>query len=84
MVSETVHYKRGVSQQFSLPSFKINFSDWKEEDVSDGHSAKIISLFYVKLIGVFLLCTSVFKIRFLYVDNKKKKNKEKKGIDICM
>ncbi|XP_046691216.1 E3 ubiquitin-protein ligase MGRN1b isoform X2 [Silurus meridionalis] len=34
MVSETVHYKRGVSQQFSLPSFKINFSEWKEEDLN--------------------------------------------------
>lgn len=34
MASETVHYKRGVSQQFSMPSFKIDFSEWKEEDVS--------------------------------------------------
>ncbi|KAG9334997.1 hypothetical protein JZ751_006220 [Albula glossodonta] len=34
MVSETVHYKRGVSQQFSLPSFKIDFSEWKEEDLN--------------------------------------------------
>lgn len=34
MVSETVHYKRGVSQHFSMPSFKIDFSEWKEEDVS--------------------------------------------------
>lgn len=34
MSSETVHYKRGVSQQFSMPSFKIDFSEWKEEDVS--------------------------------------------------
>lgn len=32
--SETVHYKRGVSQQFSLPSFKIDFSDWKDDEVS--------------------------------------------------
>lgn len=32
--SETVHYKRGVSQQFSLPSFKIDFSDWKDEEVT--------------------------------------------------
>ncbi|XP_025921033.1 E3 ubiquitin-protein ligase MGRN1 isoform X5 [Apteryx rowi] len=30
--SETVHYKRGVSQQFSLPSFKIDFSDWKDDE----------------------------------------------------
>ncbi|TSZ68968.1 putative E3 ubiquitin-protein ligase MGRN1 [Bagarius yarrelli] len=36
MVSETVHYKRGVSQQFSLPSFKISFSEWKEEDRKTG------------------------------------------------
>lgn len=36
LVSETVHYKRGVSQQFSMPSFKIDFSEWKEEDVSIG------------------------------------------------
>uniref|UniRef100_A0AAY4CR57 E3 ubiquitin-protein ligase n=1 Tax=Denticeps clupeoides TaxID=299321 RepID=A0AAY4CR57_9TELE len=34
MISETVHYKRGVSQQFSLPSFKIDFSEWKEEDLN--------------------------------------------------
>lgn len=34
LVSETVHYKRGVSQQFSMPSFKIDFNEWKEEDVS--------------------------------------------------
>lgn len=34
LVSETVYYKRGVSQQFTLPSFKIDFSEWKEEDVS--------------------------------------------------
>lgn len=32
--SETVHYKRGVSQQFSLPSFKINFSEWKDDEVT--------------------------------------------------
>lgn len=37
LVSETVHYKRGVSQQFSMPSFKIDFSEWKEEDVSVGN-----------------------------------------------
>ncbi|XP_039632362.1 probable E3 ubiquitin-protein ligase MGRN1 isoform X1 [Polypterus senegalus] len=34
MISETVHYKRGVSQQFSLPSFKIDFVDWKEEELN--------------------------------------------------
>lgn len=34
MVSETVHCKRGVSQQFSLPSFRIDFSEWKEEDLN--------------------------------------------------
>uniref|UniRef100_A0A4W6C4Q8 E3 ubiquitin-protein ligase n=1 Tax=Lates calcarifer TaxID=8187 RepID=A0A4W6C4Q8_LATCA len=34
MASETVHYKRGVSQQFSMPSFKIDFSEWKEEDLN--------------------------------------------------
>lgn len=32
--SETVHYKRGVSQHFSLPSFKIDFSEWKDEEVT--------------------------------------------------
>lgn len=36
--SETVHYKRGVSQQFSLPSFKIDFSDWKDDEVSPSQS----------------------------------------------
>ncbi|KAM8844940.1 E3 ubiquitin-protein ligase MGRN1b isoform 2-T2 [Spinachia spinachia] len=34
LVSETVHYKRGVSQQFSMPSFKIDLSEWKEEDLN--------------------------------------------------
>ncbi|XP_077590209.1 E3 ubiquitin-protein ligase MGRN1b isoform X1 [Stigmatopora nigra] len=34
MASETVHYKRGVSQQFSMPSFKIDFNEWKEEDLN--------------------------------------------------
>ncbi|XP_031420698.1 E3 ubiquitin-protein ligase MGRN1b isoform X5 [Clupea harengus] len=34
LVSETVHHKRGVSQQFSLPSFKIDFTEWKEEDLN--------------------------------------------------
>lgn len=32
--SETVHYKRGVSQHFSLPSFKIDFSEWKDDEVT--------------------------------------------------
>ncbi|XP_004705899.1 E3 ubiquitin-protein ligase MGRN1 isoform X1 [Echinops telfairi] len=32
--SETVHYKRGVGQQFSLPSFKIDFSEWKEDELN--------------------------------------------------
>uniref|UniRef100_A0A8C5EGR1 E3 ubiquitin-protein ligase n=1 Tax=Gouania willdenowi TaxID=441366 RepID=A0A8C5EGR1_GOUWI len=34
MVSETVHYKRGVSQQFSMPSFKMDINEWKEEDLN--------------------------------------------------
>lgn len=37
--SETVHYKRGVSQQFSLPSFKIDFSEWKDDEVTLGSSS---------------------------------------------
>ncbi|ELK34685.1 E3 ubiquitin-protein ligase MGRN1 [Myotis davidii] len=37
--SETVHYKRGVSQQFSLPSFKIDFSEWKDDECSLTHLA---------------------------------------------
>ncbi|XP_062999271.1 E3 ubiquitin-protein ligase MGRN1 [Elgaria multicarinata webbii] len=32
--SETVHFKRGLSQQFSLPSFKIDFSDWKDDELN--------------------------------------------------
>nr|XP_033818851.1 E3 ubiquitin-protein ligase MGRN1 isoform X3 [Geotrypetes seraphini] len=32
--SETVHYKRGVNQQFSLPSFKIDFSEWKDDELN--------------------------------------------------
>ncbi|TRY83983.1 hypothetical protein DNTS_006299 [Danionella cerebrum] len=34
MVSQTVHYKRGINQQFSLPSFKIDFSKWKPEELN--------------------------------------------------
>uniref|UniRef100_A0A671RJH9 E3 ubiquitin-protein ligase n=1 Tax=Sinocyclocheilus anshuiensis TaxID=1608454 RepID=A0A671RJH9_9TELE len=34
MVSETVHYKRGINQQFSLPSFKIDFTKWKPEELN--------------------------------------------------
>lgn len=34
--SETVRYKRGLSRQFSLPSFKIDFSEWKDEEVTSG------------------------------------------------
>ncbi|XP_062914879.1 E3 ubiquitin-protein ligase MGRN1-like isoform X4 [Mobula hypostoma] len=34
MQSETIHYKRGVSQHFSLPSFKIDFSEWKEDELN--------------------------------------------------
>lgn len=33
MASETVCYKRGINQQFSLPSFKIDFTRWKPEEV---------------------------------------------------
>lgn len=32
--SETVHYKRGVSQQFCLPSHTVDPSEWAEEEVS--------------------------------------------------
>lgn len=32
--SETVHYKRGVSQQFSMPTFKIDFATWKEDELN--------------------------------------------------
>nr|XP_023413177.1 E3 ubiquitin-protein ligase MGRN1 isoform X7 [Loxodonta africana] len=32
--SETIHYKRGVGQQFSLPSFKIDFSEWKDDELN--------------------------------------------------
>uniref|UniRef100_G1DG22 E3 ubiquitin-protein ligase n=1 Tax=Capra hircus TaxID=9925 RepID=G1DG22_CAPHI len=32
--SETVHYNRGVSQQISLPSFKIDFSEWKDDELN--------------------------------------------------
>ncbi|XP_036428974.1 probable E3 ubiquitin-protein ligase MGRN1 isoform X1 [Colossoma macropomum] len=34
LVSETVHYKRGINQQFSLPSFKIDFTKWKPEELN--------------------------------------------------
>lgn len=32
--SETVHYKRGVCQQFCLPSHTVDPSEWTEEEVS--------------------------------------------------
>lgn len=31
--SETVHYKRGVCQQFCLPSHTVDPSEWTEEEV---------------------------------------------------
>ncbi|GAA6101039.1 probable E3 ubiquitin-protein ligase MGRN1 isoform X1 [Tachysurus ichikawai] len=34
MASETVCYKRGINQQFSLPSFKIDFTRWKPEELN--------------------------------------------------
>ncbi len=32
--SETVHFKRGVCQQFCLPSHYINLSEWADEEVT--------------------------------------------------
>lgn len=32
--SETVHFKRGVCQQFCLPSHTVNLSEWADEEVS--------------------------------------------------
>lgn len=46
--SETVHYKRGVSQQFSLPSFKIDFSEWKDDEVTLGNSSGAQTYLQVK------------------------------------
>ncbi|XP_062859227.1 probable E3 ubiquitin-protein ligase MGRN1 isoform X2 [Trichomycterus rosablanca] len=34
MASETVCYKKGINQQFSLPSFKIDFAKWKAEELN--------------------------------------------------
>lgn len=31
--SETVHFKRGVSQQFCLPSHSINLTEWADEEL---------------------------------------------------
>ncbi|KAL2101795.1 hypothetical protein ACEWY4_003556 [Coilia grayii] len=31
--SETVHFKRGVCQQFSLPSHSVNLSEWADEEL---------------------------------------------------
>uniref|UniRef100_A0A9J7YW74 E3 ubiquitin-protein ligase n=1 Tax=Cyprinus carpio carpio TaxID=630221 RepID=A0A9J7YW74_CYPCA len=61
LVSETVYYKRGVSQQFTLPSFKIDFSEWKEEDVSTfslvqyclGHAHVLLAAFERHVDGSF-------------------------------
>ncbi|OCT58247.1 mahogunin ring finger 1, E3 ubiquitin protein ligase S homeolog isoform X1 [Xenopus laevis] len=32
--SQTVYFKRGLSQHFSLTSFKIDFSGWKDEELN--------------------------------------------------
>uniref|UniRef100_A0A8C5PLZ3 E3 ubiquitin-protein ligase n=1 Tax=Leptobrachium leishanense TaxID=445787 RepID=A0A8C5PLZ3_9ANUR len=32
--SQTVYYKRGLSQHFSLPAFKMDLSDWKDEELN--------------------------------------------------
>lgn len=32
--SETVHFKRGVCQQFCLPSHYVNLSEWADEEVT--------------------------------------------------
>uniref|UniRef100_A0A8D0CMJ0 E3 ubiquitin-protein ligase n=1 Tax=Sander lucioperca TaxID=283035 RepID=A0A8D0CMJ0_SANLU len=56
LVSETVHYKRGVSQQFSMPSFKLDFCEWKEEDVSMyclGHAHVLLAAFERHVDGSF-------------------------------
>uniref|UniRef100_A0A8C2IZ00 E3 ubiquitin-protein ligase n=1 Tax=Cyprinus carpio TaxID=7962 RepID=A0A8C2IZ00_CYPCA len=57
LVSETVYYKRGVSQQFTLPSFKIDFSEWKEDDVSIfnclGHAHVLLAAFERHVDGSF-------------------------------
>ncbi|XP_053550613.1 E3 ubiquitin-protein ligase MGRN1 [Bombina bombina] len=34
LISQTVYYKRGLSQHFSLPSFKIDLSDWKDDELN--------------------------------------------------
>lgn len=31
--SETVHFKRGVCQQFCLPSHTVNLSEWADDEV---------------------------------------------------
>ena len=35
--SETVRYKRGVCQQFCLPSHTVDLSEWAEDEVSCHH-----------------------------------------------
>ncbi|XP_071975784.1 E3 ubiquitin-protein ligase MGRN1 [Engystomops pustulosus] len=32
--SQTVYYKRGLSQHFSLPAFKMDFNDWKDDELN--------------------------------------------------
>lgn len=34
MSSETVYYKKGINQQFSMSSFKIDFTKWKPEELN--------------------------------------------------
>ncbi|KAL2078168.1 hypothetical protein ACEWY4_025853 [Coilia grayii] len=34
LASETVHYKRGINQHYSVPSFKIDFTKWKPEELN--------------------------------------------------
>ncbi|XP_043542157.1 E3 ubiquitin ligase RNF157-like [Chiloscyllium plagiosum] len=39
--SETVHYKRGVCQQFCLPSHTIDPSDWMEDEVKNSSTYRM-------------------------------------------
>lgn len=84
MASETVCYKRGINQQFSLPSFKIDFTKWKPEEV------RIINIEYVSFANssVFLkLIFTNYPYKLCIVSCyafKKQKNKNSLTIDILM
>lgn len=56
--SETVHFKRGVCQQFCLPSHTVNLSEWADDEVgfcSPAGSTWVLSPAHLSLVSSQLL-----------------------------